>query len=136
MRFFALPAALLFAGAACSRHAPRQAAAPTPSPSPPAVIQIYSRYAIGNDLQFVLDELGASDQAVRYRSGLGPDEMSMVYFLVNGDLHVDAKKENGRWVLRAVPFAELAAGRSIEQRLEAWDRGADPQNDRGLKRNK
>jgi len=56
--------------------------------------------------------------------------MGMIYFLEDGNLHVDARKIGDTWVILSVPILEPST-LSATERLAEWDNGSDPQNLRG-----
>ena len=106
-----------------------------PPERPPPPIQLYSRFAAGDELQSVLEALDVNTKDVRYLESMPEGQMGAVYFLDEGNVRITARKEEGRWVLATTPFLEPSSV-PVEQRLEAWDRGADKQQDFGLKSRK
>jgi len=59
-----------------------------------------------------------------------PDgQMSMVYFLEQGNLHIDAKKIGDTWVIISAPMLDPSTIPAAD-RLAEWDRAADAQNRR------
>jgi len=98
---------------------------PTPAPTPP-VVHAFTQFSPGDTLDLVQTQLGLDDYEVRYRSSMPEGEMGMVYFLKEGNLHVDAKKIGSTWVILSVPLLEPSA-LSAGDRAAAWDRAADPQ---------
>jgi hypothetical protein len=117
---------LLLAGVcalgACSP--PPEAEAPAPSPS---VVRAYTQFAPGDPVDLVRIQLGLDKYEARYRSGLPPDLMGIVYFLDDGNLHIDAKKIGDTWVLVSTPLLDPSDVAAAD-RVAAWDRGADKQN--------
>jgi hypothetical protein len=63
----------------------------------------------------------------RYRGGLPADLMGIVYFLDDGNLHIDARKVGETWVLVATPLLDPSDVPAAD-RVAEWDRGADQQN--------
>jgi hypothetical protein len=53
--------------------------------------------------------------------------MGIVYFLDDGNLHIDAKKIDDVWVLTSVPILD-PSGLPASDRVAAWDTGADKQD--------
>ena len=98
---------------------------PTPSPTPP-IIRVYSQYSEGDTLELVQIQLGLDNYEVRYRSTMPEGQMGIVYFLEDGNLHIDAKKIGDTWVILAAPFLEPSTVPAAD-RVAEWDRGADKQ---------
>jgi len=115
--------AALFALGACSP--PPDSEAPAPVPSPPAV-RAYTQFSPGDPVDLVRVQLGLDKYEVRYRSSLPADLMGMVYFLDDGNLHVDAKKVGDTWVLVSTPLLD-PSDQPAALRVAEWDRGADQQ---------
>ncbi|GEM_PF-5788326 len=90
-------------------------------------VEIYSQFAAGDELPAVLGELDLNDKPVRFRNGMPPGEISAVYFVEHGNVHIEAKTVEGRQVLRTAPFFEAVNG-TVEERVAAWDAAADEQN--------
>ena len=105
-----------------------------PAAATPAPVQAYTQFSPGDTLHLVQVQLELDDKEVRFRSGMPPDKMSMIYFLENGNLHIDVTKVGDTWVLMTVPILEPAAD-SVEARVAAWDKGSDSQEIR-VKRDK
>jgi len=116
--------AALVALAAC-RPAPPPAAQ-VPAATPPVVLA-YTQFSTGDTLDLVQSQLGLDDYVVRYRSAMPEGQMGMVYFLDQGNLHVDAKKVGGIWVILSTPLLE-PSNIPAADRVAGWDRAADPQN--------
>ncbi len=112
--------AALAAAAGC-----RQEAAPPPVPVP--VVRAYTQFSPGDTLELVQIQLGLNQVPVRYRTGMPDGVMGMVYFMEDGNLHVDAKKLGDTWVLTSTPLLQPSTLTATE-RLAAWDDGSDPQN--------
>jgi hypothetical protein len=119
-----LSLAALFALAACHPLPPPEA--PAPAPSPP-VVRAYTQFSPGDPVDLVRLQLGLDKYEVRYRSGLPADLMGAVYFLDDGNLHIDARKVGDTWVLVTTPLLD-PSGVSAADRVAEWDRGADQQN--------
>jgi hypothetical protein len=106
----------------------------TPSPGPqapaasPPVVRAYSQFSRGVALEVVQTELHLSEYEVRYRSPMPAGRMGMVYFLNDGNLHIDAEKIDDTWVILDVPLLE-PSNISAADRVALWDRGADTQTD-------
>jgi hypothetical protein len=114
--------AALFALAACNPPPPPEA----PAPSPP-VVRAYTQFSPGDPIDLVRVQLGLDKYEARYRSGLPQDLMGIVYFLDDGNLHIDAKKVGETWVLVATPLLDPSDVPAAD-RVAEWDRGADQQN--------
>jgi hypothetical protein len=115
--------ATLAAQTAC-RPAPPEAAAP---PATPPIVRAYTQFSPGDTLDLVRVQLGLDNYAVRYRSSMPEGLMGAVYFLDDGNLHIDAKKVGDTWVIISVPLLDPSTVAAAE-RVAEWDRGADPQN--------
>jgi ABC-type glycerol-3-phosphate transport system substrate-binding protein len=100
----------------------------TPAPTPP-LVQAFTQFSPGDTLELVQIQLGLDNYEVRYRSSMPLGEMGMVYFLDDGNLHVDAKKIGDTWVILSVPLLEPSTIPAAERAAE-WDRAADPQKNR------
>jgi hypothetical protein len=89
---------------------------------------------MGDSFDLVRENMGLDRFAARYRSGLPADLMGVVYFVDEGNLHVDLKKQGDAWVLVAPPILDPATT-PVADRVAEWDRGADQQNleSKGLK---
>lgn len=96
----------------------------------PLRIKVYNQYSQGDTLNLVRTELGLDHYEVRYRSGMPDGELGAVYFLPDGNLHVDAQQVGETWVLMSVPVLEPSAVPAEERAME-WDRGSDRQDIRG-----
>jgi hypothetical protein len=103
------------------------APAPQGPQATPAVARAYTQFAPGDTLDLVRIQLGLDNYEVRYRSSMPEGLMGMVYFLDDGNLHIDAKKVGETWVLVSVPLLDPSSVPASE-RVAEWDRGADPQN--------
>jgi hypothetical protein len=112
-------AATLLAG--CHSAPPPAAAADTP-----AKIRIYSQYSQGDTLDLVQTQLGLDTYEVRYRTGMPDGQMSMVYFLPDGNLHIDAGKIGSTWTILSSPLLEPSS-EPAQDRVAEWDRAADQQ---------
>ena len=103
---------------------------PTPPPQAPAatppLVHAYSQFSPGDTLELVQIELGLNSCEVRYRSSMPEGQMGMVYFLDEGNLHVDARKIGDTWVILSVPLLEPSSVPAAD-RVAEWDRGADRQ---------
>lgn len=98
---------------------------PAPTPAPP-VVRAYNQFSPGDPLELVQTQLGLNAYEVRYRSGMPDGQMGMVYFLDEGNLHIDAKKSGGTWVILSVPLLDPSSVPAAE-RVAEWDRAADAQ---------
>jgi hypothetical protein len=117
----ALLLAALVAMVAC-RPAPPAAAAPTPP-----VVRAYTQFSPGDPVDLVQTQLGLNNYEVRYRSSMPADLMGIVYFLDDGNLHIDAKRVGDTWVIISVPLLDPSTVPAAD-RVAEWDRGADKQN--------
>lgn len=104
----------------------RHMAAATPAPTPP-VVRAYTQFSPGDTLELVQVQLGLNDHEVRYRNSMPGGQMGMVYFLDDGNLHIDAKKIGETWVILSVPFLEPSTIPTAD-RVADWDHAADSQN--------
>lgn len=93
----------------------------------PVAIRVYSQYTQGDTLELVRIKLSLDQYEVRYRAGLPPGQLGAIYFLPDGDLHIDAEKVGDTWVLLNSPMLELS-GKSPQERVADWDTAADSQN--------
>jgi hypothetical protein len=109
----------------------RPATAPeaVPAATPP-VVRAYRQFTPGDTLDLVRVELGLDNYEARYRSSLPEGSMGVVYFMDEGNLHIDAKKVGETWVLVSVPLLEPSSVPARE-RVAEWDLGADAQNLKG-----
>ena len=105
-------------------HAPPPTQNP---PSPQPIVRAYTQFAPGDTVDLVRIQLGLDKYEVRYRSGLPADLMGMVYFMDDGNLHVDARKEGETWVLVSVPLLDPSPLPAADRGAD-WDRGADAQD--------
>jgi len=123
--FLSFWAAALLLLAACR---PAPPAAQTPAATPP-IVRAFTQFSPGDTLDLVQTQLGLNNYEVRYRTSMPPDQMGMVYFLDEGNLHIDAKKIGDTWVILAVPLLDPSTIPAAD-RVAEWDRGADAQNSR------
>jgi hypothetical protein len=112
---------LLLLLTAC-RPAPTSPLSPTPPP-----IQAFTQFSPGDTVDLLRIKLNLDYYEVRYRASMPPDEMGAVYFLEDGNLHVDAKKIGDTWVLISIPVLEPST-LTAAARVAAWDRACDPQS--------
>jgi len=98
------------------------AAPPVPTP----VVRAYTQFSPGDTLDLVQTQLGLDNYEVRYRSSMPAGQMGMVYFLDDGNLHIDAKKVGNTWVILNVPLLDPSNVPAAD-RVAEWDRGADAQ---------
>ncbi|HEX4083373.1 MAG TPA: hypothetical protein VHY22_00575 [Chthoniobacteraceae bacterium] len=124
MRFRPVSCILLAAALASCRPPP-----PPPVQQAP-VVRAFSQYSRGDTLELLRIQLSLDNYPVRYRTSMPPDEMGMVYFLEDGNLHVDVKRLGSTWVLLSTPLLDPSTV-PAEDRVEEWDRGADAQKIRG-----
>ncbi len=101
--------------------------APPAAAGTPPVVRAYTQFSAGDTLDLVQSQLGLDQYEVRYRTSMPPDEMGMVYFLDNGNLHIDARKIGSTWVILSVPLLD-PSDVSAAERVAEWDRGADSQS--------
>jgi hypothetical protein len=118
-----LPIALCIAALAVTGCRP--AASPPPVPVP--LVHAYTQFSPGDTLELVQIQLGLNQVPVRYRTGMPDGVMGMVYFMDDGNLHIDAKKLGDTWVLASTPLLQPST-LSATERLTQWDNGSDPQN--------
>ena len=116
----------LAALAACRPAPPPDA---VPAATPP-VVRAYTQFSPGDTLELVRIQLGLDNYEVRYRSSMPEGLMGMVYFLDDGNLHIDAKKVGDTWVIISVPLLDPSTLPAAD-RVAEWDRGADPQDREG-----
>ena len=114
----------LIALGACRPGSPGSSQAPAASPP---IVRAFTQFSPGDTLELVQLQLGLNACEVRYRSAMPADQMGMVYFLPEGNLHVDAKKIGDTWVIVSVPLLESSTVPAAD-RVAEWDRAADPQN--------
>jgi hypothetical protein len=107
---------------ACSPPPPPESAVPSPP-----VVRAYTQFSPGDPVDLVRVQLGLDKYEARYRSGLPADLMGIVYFMDDGNLHIDAKKIGETWVLVATPLLDPSDVPAAD-RVAEWDRGADQQN--------
>jgi hypothetical protein len=100
---------------------------PSPQAQPPPVVRAYTQFSPGDTLELVQIQLGLNQYSVRYRGSMPSGVMGMVYFLDDGNLHIDARKVGNTWVIMSVPLLEPST-LSAADRLAEWDRGSDPQD--------
>ena len=112
--------------AACRPASPGGAKAPAATPP---VVHAFTQFSPGDTLELVQIQLGLDDCEVRYRSSMPDGQMSMVYFLEQGNLHIDAKKIGDTWVIISAPMLDPSTIPAAD-RLAEWDRAADAQNRR------
>jgi hypothetical protein len=96
----------------------------------PPIARVYTQFSAGDPLDAVQTQLGLNNYEVRYRSGMAGDEMGMVYFLDDGNLHIDARKVGGAWIILSPPLLD-PSDVSAADRVAEWDRGADSQAIKG-----
>jgi hypothetical protein len=120
MRYFALLIFLGLLAMGCSRRVTKRVV----PQEPPVHVEILSQFQPGVPLAEVLGEMNLGTNAVRYRGGLADDRKSAVYFFEEGDLHIDAVKKDGAWVLSSVPVFEPKT-EPPAARLKKWDGGAE-----------
>ena len=99
---------------------------PSSSPTPPPVARAFNQFSPGDTWDLVRIQLSLDTYEVRYRTSMPPDQMGMVYFLEDGNLHLDVKKLGDTWVLISVPLLDPSPIPAPE-RVVQWDRAADAQ---------
>jgi hypothetical protein len=115
--------AVLIVSAGCRKPVPYRG----PEIQKPTV-EVLSKYPAGSEVQPLIDDFNLSGPEVRYRSGLPAGRTSAVYFMDNGNLHVEAQVTgDGRNLLLAVPYFEPAEG-TTEERMAKWDNALEPAN--------
>ena len=87
----------------------------------------YTQFSPGDTLDLVQTKLGLDDYEVRYSNSMPPGQMGMVYFLNEGNLHIDAKKIGSTWVIVSTPLLDPSTV-SAADRVAEWDRAADAQD--------
>ncbi len=118
---------LMLAGLALTACHPAPPAPPQVPATTPPVVRAYTQFAPGDTLELVQIQLGLNNYELRYRTSMPKGVMGMVYFLEDGNLHIDARKMGDTWVLISVPLLEPSS-LSAADRAAEWDRAADPQN--------
>jgi hypothetical protein len=113
--------------AACHPVAPVTPAAPAETPP---VVEAYTQFNPGDPLDQVQAQLGLSQFEVRYRTSMPEGEMGMVYFLDQGNLHIDARKVGDTWVILSIPLLDPSTLPAAD-RVAEWDRAADAQDAKG-----
>jgi hypothetical protein len=122
-----LPAvAVLLAALTACHPAPPPAVVAETAP----IVRAYTQFSPGDTLELVRIQLGLDNYEVRYRSSMSDGLMGIVYFLDEGNLHIDAKKVGNTWVIVSVPLLDPSTVPAAVRAAE-WDRGADPQNRKG-----
>ena len=116
---------MMSAAAGCRPGLQPKAARQLPVATPPVAIA-FAQYSAGDTLDLLRAQLGLDYFPVRYRTGMPAGEMGMIYFLNEGNLHIDARQLGDTWVILSVPLLEPSK-RSADDRVAEWDRGADPQ---------
>ena len=119
--YILLCAAFFILPAGCRRHVPYRG----PAIEKPAV-QVLSKYPAGSDLRGLLDAYNLDGAEVRYRDHQAAGRISALYFLENGNLHVEAQEAgDGRNLLLSTPYFEPAEG-TITERVFKWDNALEP----------
>jgi hypothetical protein len=125
MKFSALIllAMVCLAGATgCKRAVPYRG----PKPEKPVAFS-YADHPAGSDLQALIDDFKLDRADVRYRQGMPDHRKSAVYFMIEGNLHVESQRvENGDWVLLSTPYLE-PSDKPVEERLAKWDGSIEPE---------
>jgi hypothetical protein len=113
---FSAAAALALASGCGRQPAPREV--PLPKGGPVGVVE---EFGPGDPYETFRSRVGLGGDNVRERSGLEEGRRSLVYFLPEGNLHVDLRESGtGEWVLSATPFF-VPSDASSDQRLDRWD---------------
>jgi len=107
---------------ACRPTPPSASATPTPRK-----VLVFTQYSPGDTLKLVQIQLNLDYYQVRYRTSMPAGQMGMVYFLDDGNLHIDAKKIGDTWVLLSTPLLD-PSDTSAADRVAQWDRASDSQN--------
>jgi hypothetical protein len=90
------------------------------------VVLSYASHPPGSSLQDLIDDFNLDHAEVRYHKGLPDNRKSAVYFMEEGNLHVEAQQnENGEWILLSTPYLE-PLDLPIENRLSKWDASVEP----------
>ena len=102
------------------------AAQPKGDEGTPPVVRAYTQFQAGDTLELVQIQLDLNNYEVRYRSSMPEGEMGMVYFMDDGNLHIDAKKVGETWVILNTPLLDPSDIPAAD-RVAEWDREADAQ---------
>jgi hypothetical protein len=99
--------------------------APPPVQNPGPVITLMPQYPLGMDFEKLVEAEHLQGAPVREAATSTGVRRDLVYFGLEGDLHVSVKRDaTGREVLNATPFivpSSLTAG----ERMAKWDNGVD-----------
>jgi len=88
----------------------------------------YSNHPAGSGLLDLIDDFKLDHAEVRYRAGLPDSRKSALYFMEEGNLHVEAMlNENGEWVLISTPYLEPSSIPAPD-RLSKWDAAVESDN--------
>ena len=81
----------------------------------------YADHPAGSSLQTLIEDFQLNRADVRYRTDVPDNRRSAVYFMIEGNLHVDSQlAENGEWVLLSMPYLE-PSDKPVDARLAKWD---------------
>ena len=91
-------------------------------------VQAYATHPAWSSLQALIDDFKLDRAEVRYRQGLPETRKSAVYFMEEGNLHVEAVQvENGDWLLMSAPYLEPLE-LPVTDRISKWDAAVEPEN--------
>ena len=121
LKLLLFSALIVFLSAGCRKPVPYRG----PEIKKP-LVELLSKYPAGSEVQPLIDDFNLSGPEVRYRGGLPKGRTSSVYFMDNGNLHVETMESgDGRNLLMAVPYFEPAPG-TVEERMAKWDAALEP----------
>ena len=84
-------------------------------------VRTFASHPAGSDLRALLDDFELAGLEFRERSGLPENQKSMVYFLKEGNLHIEAARDaDGDWLLTSVPYLEPSDIPPAD-RISKWD---------------
>jgi hypothetical protein len=90
------------------------------------VVQTFAGHPAGSGLQALIEDFNLVGLEVRERRGLPGTRKSEIYFLDEGNLHVEAaQNESGDWLLLSVPYLE-PSDTPVADRVSKWDAAVVP----------